>query len=87
MKKSFTITVVVPIIWGILVTGFAVGCIFSFIINAKEDSPQILWAICILLGWLIAGLVPLLIGFASWHTLNQEKKEKALSADDGVTQK
>ena len=87
MKKSFTIAVMLPIIWGILVSGFAVWCIFNFVIDVKEDSSQILWVVCIILGWLIAGLAPLIIGFSSWRILNQEKKAKVLSADNEAAQK
>ena len=87
MKKSFAIAVVVPIIWGILVTCFTVWCIFNFIIYAKENSPQVLWAMCIILGWLIAGLTPLIIGFAFWRTINKEKKEKTSSSDNWDTSK
>jgi len=82
MKKSFTVVVVIPIIWGILITAFAVWCMFNFVVDAKEDSSQILWATCIVLGWLVAGLAPIMIGFLSWRAVNKGPKENTLPLDD-----
>jgi len=73
MKKAYITTIIVPLVWGILMTVLTVFCFLGFVIG--NDQSSIIWAIGIILGWCVTGLGPLLIAVTSYRKLSVSEKE------------
>ena len=71
MKKPYLVTVIIPLIWGMIATALAIVSFVSFVMNGDESTG--LWAVGIMIAWLVAGLGPIIIAISSYTNLSKKE--------------